>query len=123
MSDHAGEIDAYFAKQNDSVRDIALALRARLDALGPDLKVKLAWGYPCWIGNERIASVIAHSAHCNLQLWSGNRLADMFPGRISGTGKQLRHVKIDALEGADAEIDRIIKAAIDLDATDPQRVR
>ncbi|MEO1015907.1 MAG: DUF5655 domain-containing protein [Pseudomonadota bacterium] len=117
------KVEAYLSKLEPNVHDIALGLRARLNALGPDLTVKPAWGFPCWFGNERVASVIGHSDRCNLQLWSDNRLADKFPARIEGTGKALRHVKIRSTSDIDEEVDEIIKAAIALDASAPERVR
>lgn len=101
----------------------ARALRDEINQAGPDLTVGLAWGFPCWTGSERIVSIIAHKAHCNLQLWSGARMAKDFPGLIEGTGKQLRHVKISNPDGITPEIRKIIKAAIKLDATSPERVR
>ena len=115
-------VDAYFDQLEPPMRDVALALRARIEALGPGLSCKLAWGFPCWSGNERIFSVIAHSEHCNLQLWYGAELADLSP-RIEGTGKSLRHVKLRSVAEIDSALDTVIKAAIALDATDPQKVR
>lgn len=91
-------------------------------ALAPHLSVKLAWGFPCYAGNERVFSIIAHKAHVNLQLWSGARLAGSWP-RIEGTGKQLRHLKLTALDQLDEELDAIIQAAVELDRLSPERVR
>ena len=91
-------------------------------ARAPHLSVKLAWGFPCYVGNERVFSVIAHKAHVNLQLWSGARLAESNP-RIEGSGKQLRHVKLAALDQLDADLDAIIDAAVELDRMSPEKVR
>ena len=121
MSD--GKVDAYFLKQEGAVADIALDLRKLLEELGDGLKCSPAWGFPCWSGNERILSIIAHKDRCNLQLFSGNRLAEKWPSRIEGTGKQLRHVKVRAVSEIDDELKEIVKAAIELDRTAPERVR
>ncbi|MEM6410300.1 MAG: hypothetical protein AAF683_02040, partial [Pseudomonadota bacterium] len=86
--------EEWFEKLEPDMAPLATALGDLLNTEGPGLSVKLAWGFPCWAGNERIFSIIAHTDRCNLQLWSGNRLADDFPSRIEGTGKQLRHVKV-----------------------------
>lgn len=118
----AGKIDAYFNKLHPPVAEIAGLLRARIGAHGPHLHTALAWGHPCWIGNERVVSVMAQTSYCNLQLWSGARLAERF-ARIEGTGKFLRHVKLRRSEDVDDDIDDILEAAIDLDRTDPVRVR
>ena len=114
---------AYFDGLEGERRATALALRAALDEGLPDATVKLAWGHPCWVGGTRIASIIAHSAHVNLQLWSGARLADRWPDRIEGTGKGLRHVKLRAAADVDAELSAIIDAAAALDRNDPRPVR
>ncbi|MEL6567397.1 MAG: DUF1801 domain-containing protein [Pseudomonadota bacterium] len=114
--------DAYFEKQPEEMARIARALADRIEAVGPGLACKLAWGFPCWSGNERIVSVTCQAAHCNLQLWSGARLTSL-SDRIVGTGKALRHVKLRTLADVDSEIDVILNAAIALDATDPQKVR
>jgi len=102
---------------------IASALRNAINTEGPGLSCKLAWGVPCWSGTERIVSIAAHAHHCNLQLWSGARLAAEFPSRIEGTGKALRHVKLRSLGDVDDEVRLIIRAAIDLDRSTPQKVR
>lgn len=116
------KVEAYFEKLEGEVQEIALALRALMNTRDKTFTVQLAWGFPSWSGNERILSIIAHKDRCNLQLWSGNRLAGKFPERIEGTGKQMRHVKVHALSEIDAELITIIEAAIRLDATDPERV-
>lgn len=111
----AQKVQAYFAKLDETVADIAEALRGRIEVLGRGLRVKLAWGHPCWSGNDRIFAIIAHTSYCNLQLWNGARLADRF-SRIEGTGKALRHVKVRRLEQVDEGLDDIIEAAIRLDS-------
>ena len=114
--------DAYFEQLAGAAAELASALRRRVMARGPDLTEQLAWGFPCFSGRTRIFSIIAHSAHVNLQLWSGARLTDEHP-RIEGSGKALRHVKLRALSELDADLDRIIDAAITLDRVDPVTVR
>ena len=102
---------------------IAAAARNVIETEGPGLSVKLAWGFPCWSGNERIFSIAAYKDHCNLQLWSGARLAPGFPARIEGNGLALRHIKLKSVSDIDDEIRQIIIAAIALDQSTPQRVR
>ena len=117
------DIETYFGKQDEPVKAIAEALRKQIRSHGSGLSEGLAWGFPCWTGNERIFSIIAHKDRCNLQLWYGADLAGKFPGRIEGTGKALRHVKIRSLSEIDRELDDIIDAALVLDAETPKRVR
>lgn len=102
---------------------IATALEDHIKIRWPHLTVKLAWGFPCWSGNERVFSVIAHADRCNLQLWQGARLADDYLRRIEGSGKALRHVKVFDVRQIDDELIDIMEQAVGLDAIDPMRVR
>ena len=108
-------VEAYFDALEGERRDTALALRAMLDEALPGAAVGLAWGKPCWSQAGRIASIIAHARHVNLQLWRGAGLAARWPDRIDGTGKGLRHVKLRAAAEADDELRAIIQAAGALD--------
>eukprot|EP00919_Chromeraceae_sp_WS-2016_P064510 GHVR01152644.1.p1 GENE.GHVR01152644.1~~GHVR01152644.1.p1 ORF type:complete len:123 (-),score=11.72 GHVR01152644.1:8-376(-) len=116
-------VEAYFESLDDPMRTVAVGLGEAISTQSSRLKATLAWNYPCWFGNERVFSVIAHSAHCNLQLWSGVRLAKHYVGRIEGSGKMLRHVKVRSLAEIDDELIDIIDRAIMLDEEQPVRVR
>ncbi len=114
--------DAYFEHLDGPMAEIAVALRARVKARAPHMSEALAWGFPCFTGNERTFSVIAHKAHVNLQLFNGNRVAHVSP-RVEGTGKQLRHVKLKTMADLDETVDAVIDAAVALDREDPETVR
>ena len=114
-------VEAYFDGLEGERRVTALAVRALLDDALPAATVDLAWGKPCWAGTARIASVIAHADHVNLQLWQGAALAARWPDRIEGTGKVLRHVKLPSASQVDDEVRAIIQAAGDLDGTNARR--
>ena len=67
--------DAYLDSSDGPMADLARGAgdahsRARAGPVGE------AWGVPCWSGNKRIFSIIAHKAHVNLKLWSGARLIE-----------------------------------------------
>ena len=113
----------YFENLDGPMKDVAVKLGQAVYRQGPHLRATLAWGVPCWTGQERIVSVKAHANHCNLQLWSGARLADQYLGRIEGSGKALRHVKIRSVTEIDDELIDIIDRAIQLDQNAPVRVR
>lgn len=119
----AASFDDWFALLPPEIAPVALALRQAVDMEGGNLSAGLAWGFPCWSGHERVCSIVAHAAHCNLQLWAGARLAPRWPHRIKGTGKQLRHVSVAAPDAVDDEVRDIICAAIELDHSAPVRVR
>ena len=117
------DVTAYLNKQEGDQKIVATALAERIQTLGNELTHKLAWGFPCWSGNERVLSIVVHKNHCNLQLWYGARLNPKFPDRIEGTGKAARHVKVRNLADFDDELDAVILASIETDRTDPEKVR
>ena len=114
---------AYFDSLAPHQGAIANALEGAIKKHWPHLTVKLAWGFPCWSGNERVFSVVGQTDRCNLQLWQGAALADDYLERIEGTGKSLRHVKVYAVDEVNDERIDIMDRAVTLDATAPQRVR
>lgn len=116
-------VETYLLSLVGHAKPIGKALARELNTQGTALHQSLAWGFPCWSGNDRIFSIIAHSERCNLQLWNGARLVDRFPDRIEGTGKMLRHVKIKHVSQIDDTLRAIIIAAIELDLTGPKPVR
>ena len=116
-------VSAYFNGLEPHQSAIAIALEDVIKKQWPHLTVKLAGGFPCWSGNERVFSIIAHADRCNLQLWQGARLADDYFERIEGTGKALRHVKVFSADEINDELIDIMDRAVTLDTVAPQRVR
>jgi len=116
-------VTAYFEGLDGEALMIARELEDTIKTRWGALGCKLAWGSPCWSGNARVFSVIAHATRCNLQLWQGARLADSYLSRIEGTGKALRHVKVYSVADIDDELIDIMEQAVALDAHDPRRVR
>jgi hypothetical protein len=59
---------------------------------------------------ERTPGAVPHRAHVNLQLADGVDLPDP-EGRIEGTGKRVRHVKVRSVEDAGSAWLRAVVAA------------
>lgn len=116
-------VRAYLNALDPHQKAIAIALEDVIKTRWPHLTVKLAWGFPCWSGNERVFSVAGQTDRCNLQLWQGARLADDYLDRIEGTGKFLRHVKIHSTDDINDELIDIMERAVRLDTRAPVRVR
>lgn len=115
-------VRAYLNALGPHQKEIANALEDVIKTRWPHLTVKLAWGFPCWTGQERVFSVMGQSDRCNLQLWQGARLAGDYLERIEGTGKSLRHVKIYSIDDINDELIDIMEHAVSLDARVPVRV-
>jgi hypothetical protein len=112
----------------------ALAFDRHLDATAPDvadigraLRVVVLEGFPGAVeifdggdgllafGTERsmrdlLFAIIPHKVHVNLQLSDGGELPNP-DGRIEGTGKRVRHVKVRSVEDARAPWLRAVIAA------------
>jgi len=57
-------------------------------------------------------AIIPHKAHVNLQLADGVDLSDP-DGRIEGTGKRIRHVKVRSVEDAASDwLQRVVAAQL-----------
>lgn len=77
------------AEQHALVR----SLDAVISKAGPTLAASLKWGNLTYHGKKNVCSLVSHKHHVNLQVWGGARLKDP-RGLLTGTGKDMRHIKI-----------------------------
>jgi hypothetical protein len=108
--------DRHLESTAPAVADIARALRLAVLAGFPDAVETfdpadglLAIGTGRSMRNFRFA-IIPHKAHVNLQLADGVDLPDP-DGRIEGTGKRVRHVKVRSVADASSDWVRRVVAA------------
>ena len=103
----AAAFDRHLDATAPAVADIARAVRATVVDAFPGA---VEWFDPgngiLAIGTRRsmrdlLFAIIPHKAHVNLQLADGVDLPNE-DGRIEGTGKRIRHVKVRSLEEAGA---------------------
>ena len=116
LSEDAVAFDRHLDATAPAVADIARAVRLTVLDGFPDA---IEWFDPgnglLAIGSRRamrdlLFAIIPHKAHVNLQLADGVELPDP-DGRIEGTGKRIRHVKIRSVEEAAAPWVRAVVAA------------
>jgi hypothetical protein len=106
-SDEALAFDRYLDERRFGVADIARALRLTvLEAFSDAVETFDAADGLLAIGTGRSMrdfsfAIIPHKAHVNLQLADGVDLPNP-DGRIEGTGKRVRHVKVRSVEDAKA---------------------
>ena len=106
-SDEAVAFDRYLDERRPEVADIARALRLTvLDAFSDAVETFDPADGLLAIGTGRSMrdfsfAIIPHKAHVNLQLADGADLPNA-DGRIEGTGKRVRHVKVRSVEDAGA---------------------
>jgi hypothetical protein len=108
MSDDAAAFDRHLEATAPAVADIARALRLTVLEGFPGAVETfdrgdglLAFGTGRSMRDFRFA-IIPHKAHVNLQLADGVDLPNP-DGRIEGTGKRVRHVKVRSVEDASAQ--------------------
>ena len=102
MTDLPKELSDFLAGYDEAVRELALATRELVLRLVPDaVEVVLprwktiSYGAPRGRGkNTKFCAISPHKEWVNLQLHAGTALDDP-RGLLEGTGKSMRHVKID----------------------------
>jgi hypothetical protein len=91
-------IDAYVAMRNPALKEVVSAVRqlvkktvpAAVEAVNP-------WGVPVFELNGTLCFLMVGQHHVTLGFAQGTSLAD--PAKLlEGTGKNVRHVKLDAVE-------------------------
>jgi hypothetical protein len=96
---------------------IARALRATIRSVAPSLTEVVKWNNPFWVGRKDVLCLQCFPDHVNLGVMQGAGLADRFP-EIEGTGKAMRHVKVESVgQARSATVRRIVRAAVALDRT------
>ena len=116
LSEDAAAFDRHLEATAPAVADIARALRRTVLELSPNA---IEWFDPgdglLAFGTSRamrdlLFAIIPHRSWVNLQLADGAELPNP-DGRIEGTGKRIRHLKVRSIEDARAPWVRTVIAA------------
>jgi hypothetical protein len=87
-------IDAWFESRPNELSAIARPWYERMRECGDDVRELLHDGHPtACVGDAAFGYVNAFTAHVNVGFFLGAHLADP-AGLLSGTGKNMRHVKL-----------------------------
>jgi hypothetical protein len=114
----ADDWDQALARTTDQGRAAAEAIRSLVRQLDPDV-VEVIWRHQGTVGwgigpkkmSEHYAYLAVHPAHVNLGFYRGALLPDP-AGLLTGTGKNMRHIRIDdGAEVARPEIAELLRAA------------
>ena len=95
-------VDSWISEHDPALRQIAEALRGIILGADPELRESIKWGNPICERRGRICYLSATEKYVSLGFFNGASLTDL-EGRIEGTGKRMRHVKVRALEDIDTE--------------------
>jgi hypothetical protein len=94
-------VDAWFAV-GDELRSLALPWFELMRACGGDVRELLHDGHPtACVGDAAFGYVNAFTAHVNVGYFHGAALDDP-AGLLEGTGKRMRHVKLNLAQPVDA---------------------
>lgn len=98
-ADLGAPIDGFFAKQPPALRAILEALRKLVESTVPDAQSAIKWGMPFYtLHGQMMVALGAHKSHVNLIL-AGPPAAFHDPeGRLTGSAKGGRHLKLTALD-------------------------
>ena len=95
-------VDSWMAALEPDLRPVAEAIRKLVLAADPDLSEAIKWGDPTYEKQGRVCYLAATKAYVSLGFFNGAGLTDN-QGRIEGTGKKMRHVKLRALSDIDQQ--------------------
>lgn len=112
----ADEVEKFFSSYDPDVSELARSARALVRRLAPDAEEKLLrpWKTVAYGRSEKFCAVSPHQAWVNLQFHSGASLPDP-SGLLEGTGKSMRHVKIEAVRDLKRRpLAALIRAAAEL---------
>ena len=113
-------VDSWMSEQDPSIRQIAETVRNIVLNAEPQLREAVKWSNPVYESKGKIAYISATDAYVNLGFFNGAALADP-AGKIEGTGKSMRHVKIRSVKDLDADqVTAWVSQAVLLDAADPK---
>ena len=105
------ELDPY-------VRQIAQAVRMLIEDTSPGLRESVKWSQPVYSGRSNVLYIGATDSYVKRGFFRGGYLGGA--EGMGGEGKNMRHIKIRALEDLDpARITACIGEAVELDRSLP----
>jgi len=98
-------VKEYLREVKPAHQKIIRRLRSLVRKAVPELHEELKWGNPCYVlgKNENVCGIYVVSDHVNLSFFSGTELND-HKGLLEGTGKRMRHIKLQKLSDIDAKV-------------------
>ena len=90
-------VDAWMAELALEKRRVAEALRKLILEADAQFQESVKWGNPVYEKEGRVCYIADMGRYMNLGFFQGAKLTDP-EGRIEGTGKGMRHIKIKGLD-------------------------
>ena len=89
-------VDSYISELKPANREIAEALRKLILDADPGLQESVKWGNPIYEKKGRVCYFADMGGYMNFGFFKGAHLTGS-AGRIEGTGKGMRHIKVRSL--------------------------
>ena len=90
-------VDAYISELATEKREIAEALRKIILSADAELQESVKWGNPIYEKKGRVCYIADSGRYMNFGFFKGAHLTDPI-GRVEGTGKDMRHIKVKGLD-------------------------
>lgn len=109
---HSPEVERWLLTRSPGLGDRAERWFRRMRACGPDVRELLHDGHPTACAEDAaFAYTSVHSKHVNVGFYRGAELPDP-AGLLRGTGKRMRHVKLEpGVEIDEDALEQLIDAA------------
>ena len=111
----ASKVDLYFKSLAPKLAKCAQKLRKTIFEVEPNATEQLKWSQPCYGKAKDVCYISGAKDHITFGFFHGTELDDPH-GKLEGTGKGMRHVKIKDAGNVDAPVEQLIKDAFALDA-------
>ena len=90
-------VDSWMSALDSALRTVAMALRQLILEADPELSEDIKWGNPVYEKHGKVCYLASTKGYVSLGFFNGAELTDP-RGRIEGTGKSMRHIKVRSLE-------------------------
>lgn len=98
MKSKSGDIDKYISKQKSPKKDIMIRVREIIVKTLPDCDEKMAWGVVTFADKKFYLAAMKDRVHIGFAITGlSKKEIDLF----EGSGKTMRHIKIDSVEDID----------------------
>ena len=105
--------DAFFAQQPPERREHLEALRALVKKAAPGARESMKWGMPYYELKGGFCALYTSTTYAALSIMAPPEKLDDPEGKLEGTGKTMRHLKVRSAADLDeASILRWVKAAV-----------
>lgn len=101
------KVDAYINKQKSPQKEICQHLRELIHKTLPSIKEEMKWGVPVFAGGKFYIGAMKERVHLGFAI--GGLSAEEF-SQFEGSGKTMRHLKIESLKDIDeVKITKLLK--------------